>query len=139
MNVGVVDDDDDFEPPIEPMITNKPRKLKLTKKQKNLNLEHDDVFEAPIKDLISKRAENTKKRSKTLTDQDDDDFKEPIKKKASKQDKQMDPTKGKQTINEAEPIRTEPRLYYEYHHDVISLWCSPSGFLDTVNNLQRHR
>ncbi|MFS7919956.1 hypothetical protein Hanom_Chr03g00218711 [Helianthus anomalus] len=61
MNVGVDDDDDDFEPPIQMMITNKPRKLKLNKNQKKLNLEDDDDFEAPIKDLKGKRTENTKK------------------------------------------------------------------------------
>ncbi|KAJ0745279.1 hypothetical protein HanPI659440_Chr10g0397011 [Helianthus annuus] len=44
----------------------------------------------------------------------------------------MEPRKGKHTITEAEQIRTEPRPYYEYHHDVISLRCSPSGFLDTI-------
>ncbi|KAJ0935189.1 hypothetical protein HanRHA438_Chr03g0116141 [Helianthus annuus] len=46
------------------MITNKPRKLKLNKKQQKLNLEDDDDFEAPIKDLIGKTAENTKKEGK---------------------------------------------------------------------------
>ncbi|MFS7968079.1 hypothetical protein Hanom_Chr09g00793331 [Helianthus anomalus] len=46
----------------------------------------------------------------------------------------MDPIKGKQKITDAEPIRTEPRPYYDYHHDVISLQCSPSGFLDTVKH-----
>ncbi|KAJ0623784.1 hypothetical protein HanIR_Chr01g0036051 [Helianthus annuus] len=129
---GADDDDDDFEPPIQPTITNKPRKLKLNKKPKKVNVEDDD-FEAPIKDLNTKRAENTKKRANTLTDEDDDDFEEPIKKiKPSKQDRQMSPTKSKQTINEAEPNRTEPRPYYAYHHEAISLRCSPSAFLDTI-------
>ncbi|KAJ0600291.1 hypothetical protein HanIR_Chr03g0114921 [Helianthus annuus] len=49
----------------------------------------------------------------------------------------MYPTMGKQTINKSEPIRTEPRPYYEYHHDVISLRCSPSGFLDTVRQFTK--
>ncbi|MFS7901037.1 hypothetical protein Hanom_Chr00s164037g01826131 [Helianthus anomalus] len=129
MNVWGANDDDDFEPPIQPMIINKPRNLKLNKKPEKVNVEDDDDFEAPIKDLIGKRAENTKKRVRTLTDQDDDDFEEPIKKiKPSKQDRQMGPTKSKQTINEAEPNRTEPRPYYAYHHEAISLRCSPSAF-----------
>ncbi|KAJ0948964.1 hypothetical protein HanRHA438_Chr01g0033541 [Helianthus annuus] len=115
------------------MITNKPRKLKLNKNPKKVNVEDDNDFETSIKDLNTKRAENTKKRANTLTDEDDDDFKEPIKKiKPSKQDRQMDPTKSKQTINEAEPNRTEPRPYYAYYHEAISLRCSPSAFLDTI-------
>ncbi|MFS7976560.1 hypothetical protein Hanom_Chr10g00893901 [Helianthus anomalus] len=78
------------------MIRNKPRKLKVTKKPKKLHLQDDDDdFQAPIKDLIGKSVAKTKKRAKTVTDQDDDDFKEPAKKKPSKQDKQMEPRKGK--------------------------------------------
>ncbi|MFS7919182.1 hypothetical protein Hanom_Chr03g00209801 [Helianthus anomalus] len=45
---------------------------------------------------------------------------------------QMDPTKSKKMINETEPIRTEPRPYYAYHHESLSLRCSPSAFLDTI-------
>ncbi|MFS7951932.1 hypothetical protein Hanom_Chr07g00601031 [Helianthus anomalus] len=63
MNVGVANDDDDFEPPIQPMITNQPRKLNVKKKQKKKKhlQDDDDDFEVPIKDLIGKRAENTKR------------------------------------------------------------------------------
>ncbi|MFS8020105.1 hypothetical protein Hanom_Chr15g01411631 [Helianthus anomalus] len=136
MNVGVAAADDDFEPPIQPMITNQPRKLNVNKKQKKLNLQDDDDdFEVPIKDLIGKRAENIKKRPKTSTDQDDDDF-EPVKKKPSKEDKQMDPRKGKQTITEAEPIRTEPRPYYENHHDVADV--KSIGFGDVLEIKLNH-
>ncbi|MFS7902067.1 hypothetical protein Hanom_Chr01g00006931 [Helianthus anomalus] len=80
MNVVAADDDDEFEPPIQPMISNQPRNLNVKKKQKKLHLQDDDDdFEVPIKDLIGKRAENTKKRPKTSNDQNDDDF-EPVKK-----------------------------------------------------------
>ncbi|MFS7996249.1 hypothetical protein Hanom_Chr12g01127701 [Helianthus anomalus] len=124
-----------YPPPIQSMITNKPRKLKLNKKPKKVNVEDDDDFEAPIKDLNTKRAKNTKKGANTLTDED---FEEPIKKfKRSKQDRQMAPTKSKQTINEAELIRTEPIPYYAYHHEAISLRCSPSAFLDTIRQFTK--
>ncbi|MFS7905014.1 hypothetical protein Hanom_Chr01g00042781 [Helianthus anomalus] len=138
INPGIADDDDDddFEPPIqiETMMTKQLRNLKVHKKQTKLSLrDDDDDFEVPIKDLISKRGENTKKRPNTPADQDNDDF-DPVKKKPSKDKQQMDPIKGKQKITDAEPIRTEPRPFYDYHHDVISLRCSPSGFLDTVKH-----
>ncbi|KAJ0770599.1 hypothetical protein HanPI659440_Chr07g0259471 [Helianthus annuus] len=139
MYVGGADDDDDFEPPIQPMITNKDRKLKLNKRPKKVNVEDDDDFEAPIQDL-KKKAENTKKRENTITDEDGDDFEEPIKKiKPSKQDRQMDPTKSKKTIKVAEPIRMEPRLYYAYHHEALSLRCSPFTFWDTIRQFTEAR
>ncbi|KAJ0754724.1 putative Ulp1 protease family catalytic domain, papain-like cysteine peptidase superfamily [Helianthus annuus] len=134
ITTGVADDDDDFEPPIQSMMTKQPQKLKVNRKHTNLSLEDDDDdFEEPIRHLIVKRGENTRKRPNTTTNQDGDDF-EPVKKKQSKNEKQMDPIEGKRKITGAEPIRTEPRPYYDYHHDVISLRCSPSGFLDTVKH-----
>ncbi|XP_035845347.1 uncharacterized protein LOC110933857 [Helianthus annuus] len=134
ITTGVADDDDDFEPPIQSMMTKQPQKLKVNRKHTKLSLQDDDDdFEVPIRDLILKRGENTRKRPNTTSNQDGDDF-EPVKKKQSKNEKQMDPIEGKRKITGAEPIRTEPRPYYDYHHDVISLRCSPSGFLDTVKH-----
>ncbi|XP_035836075.1 uncharacterized protein LOC110885937 [Helianthus annuus] len=134
ITTGVADDDDDFEPPIQSIMTKQPQKLKVNKKHTKLSLQDDDDdFEVPIRDLIVKRGENTRKRPNTTTNQDGDDF-EPVKKKQSKNEKQMDPIEGKRKITDAEPIRTEPRPYYDYHHDVISLRCSPSGFMDTVKH-----
>ncbi|KAF5759190.1 hypothetical protein HanXRQr2_Chr16g0738311 [Helianthus annuus] len=36
INPVAADDDDDFEPPIQPMITNQPRNLNVKKKQKKI-------------------------------------------------------------------------------------------------------
>ncbi|KAJ0923455.1 hypothetical protein HanPSC8_Chr05g0216151 [Helianthus annuus] len=52
--------------------------------------------------------------------------------KVSKQDTHKDPTKYKKTIKVLEPIRTEPRPFNAYHHEALSLRCSPSAFLDTI-------
>ncbi|KAM0022058.1 hypothetical protein Hdeb2414_s0023g00624271 [Helianthus debilis subsp. tardiflorus] len=96
----------------------------------------DDVdVEQPGEDFRKKKGQNTKKKPKNRTDDDDDDFQEPIsikKMRVGKQDKVRDTTKPTKIIKIPEPIRLEQRPFYPYHHEAISLRCSPSSFLQTI-------
>ncbi|MFS7916638.1 hypothetical protein Hanom_Chr03g00179661 [Helianthus anomalus] len=46
---------------------------------------------------------------------------------------------SKKTIKKPEPIRTEPRLFYDYHHEALMLRSSPSAFIDTVRKFTAAR
>ncbi|KAM0071645.1 hypothetical protein Hdeb2414_s0001g00027631 [Helianthus debilis subsp. tardiflorus] len=133
MYAEVADDDDDFEPLIE--LTKRLMPPKLTKRSKKVSDGDDDDFEPPVEDFRKKQGQNTKKRLNNRTDDDDDDFQEPInikKMRVGKQDKVRDTTKPTKTIKLPEPIRVEQRPFYAYHHEALSLRCSPSSFLETI-------
>ncbi|KAJ0714199.1 hypothetical protein HanPI659440_Chr13g0486841 [Helianthus annuus] len=89
-----------------------------------------------LEKILEKKRDNTqKKRPNNRTDDDDDDFQEPInikKMKVGKQDKVRDTTKPTKTIKLPEPIRLELRPFYGYHHEALSLRCSPSSFIETI-------
>ncbi|MFS8025458.1 hypothetical protein Hanom_Chr16g01475141 [Helianthus anomalus] len=51
--------------------------------------------------------------------------------RVGKQDKVRDTTKPTKTIKVPDPIRVEQRPFYAYHHEALSLRCSPS-FLETI-------